>query len=183
MRKVFGLSFFVLITFLSTLQVGITSCTKDKTIYDTITKKDTIIKIDTVIRKDTTVTMEILTANPWKVQEIRGVIGNIYYYYLRGGTTNTPGFALDNEYITFNSDHTGLYVDNTTKSYNLTWDFANSEKTKITYTMFNFGGAPSLTINWEHLAYKNASLNYDEYYTQGSYQSHSHGQRIPKGNR
>ena len=31
-------------------------------------------------------------------------------YYLRGGTSNTTSY--DNEYITFNADHTGVEVNN-----------------------------------------------------------------------
>ncbi|MBD0332911.1 MAG: hypothetical protein ICV66_09655, partial [Chitinophagaceae bacterium] len=69
------------------IQVGLTSCTKDK--------------------EDTTVTLKILTANAWKYQEIRGVLGNTIIYYLRGGSSNLQNF--DNEYILFREDKTGLY--------------------------------------------------------------------------
>ncbi|HTS45814.1 MAG TPA: hypothetical protein VMH01_15550 [Puia sp.] len=62
-----------------------TSCTKTNTVTKTVTDTVTKTVTDTLTIKDTTLTTAILTANAWKVQDIRGVIGNTAVYYLRGG--------------------------------------------------------------------------------------------------
>jgi len=75
-------------------------------------------------------TAQILTAHPWKVLEERGVLGGAIIYYLRGGTNNTQSF--DNEFVTFNSNNTGVLTINSGNSYNFPWAFGNSENTKLT---------------------------------------------------
>lgn len=177
MKKIFGLSIFTAFIALFTMQVGFVSCSKDK---DTITVRDTIKVTDTVTVKpvDTTVTTQILTANGWKIQEIRGVTGNANLYYQRGNTANTNTQSFDNEYITFKSDKTGTYVDNNGGQSNLTWDFANAQNTTLTITVFFPSG--TITMTWDHLCYKNKSIKYEEFFTSKGVNSHSYGVRIPK---
>ena len=53
---------------------------------------------------------QILTATPWKILEITGRIGNLPFYYKRGGFSYTVNF--DDEYYLFKPDKTGTYFDN-----------------------------------------------------------------------
>jgi len=174
MKQVFTFSLAGLIFTLFFLQTGVSSCSKDQIIYDTI--KVNTIQHDTIVIKDTALTIQLLTAHSWRMQEIRGVSNNVAFYYLRGGSSNTQSF--DNDVITFRSDKTGTYTDNSGNSFSLTWDFTNSSNTRIVYTMPNSNLAPNLVVIWENLRYKNASLLYDEYYTAGTKTAHSHGVRI-----
>ena len=170
MKTILGASaLFILLTFLHT---GLISCTKEKTLYDTVT----VIKKDTIVIKDTAITLQLLTANPWKIKELRGVINNTAFYYLRGGSFT--GVNYDNEYITLNANKTGTYVDPYGYSSSLTWDFVGTDSSKITYIV----SFPSITttVHWENLRYKNASLFYDEYYTQNNINEHAQGQRTSK---
>ena len=72
MKVFLSISAFFFFIVLATFQGGLTSCTKDRTIYDTVTvvEKDTVTVKDTVVIKDTLVTEAILTANPWKINRI-----------------------------------------------------------------------------------------------------------------
>lgn len=178
MKKFYGgLSLIAFIVMLSALQVSVVSCTKESVDTVTVIQKDTVIRKDTIIQKDTTVNMQIITANPWKIQEIRGVKGtNKTIYYLRGATGNTDNF--DNEYIVFNTDKTGTYTDNNGGKSNLTWDFATSDSSRIVYTV-SFPGNP-VTLNWSNLSFKDGRLKYEEYYTNAGVNVHSYGIRIPK---
>ena len=97
----------VLVAFiLLTLQSGLTSCVKEVIIRDTttITKRDTITirRTDTLIIKDTAMSEAILTANPWKIQEVRGVLEGTIIFYIRGGGNNTGNY--DNDYYVFRPD-------------------------------------------------------------------------------
>ena len=166
--------FFGIIILLFSLQVGMSSCTKEKIEYETIVK----IQHDTVIKKtDTALTVQLLTANSWKLQEYIGNEGNNKVSYVRGGSGNTINH--DNEYIFFRADNTGGYYDpNANVTNALTWNFANTSNTKIIYTV-NFPTGATV-ITWDHIFYKNGSLVYDQYYTQGTMNSHTQNIRIPR---
>jgi len=174
MKALIGVTSVLCFIILFTFQSSLTSCTKDKTIYDTVT----VVKTDTVIT-DTAITLQLLTANSWKMQEIRGVVGNTPLYYLRGGTTgNTDNY--DNEYLTFNANKTGVYVDPAGGNHQLTWDFSNSTNTKITFVIQNPSPAASQTVVYENLRYKNKALYFDQYWTYNGTNSHAQGMRIAK---
>lgn len=174
MQKIFGLSVFLFTLLLLSFQASISSCSKDKTIYDTVT----VIKKDTVVIKDTVLSLAILTASPWKLQELRGVSAGNAVYYKRGGTGNTQNF--DNEYYTFRTDKTGTYTDANTALHPFTWDFANDARTQLTITLLNTPA--TYTITWDNIRYKNANLYYDEYYRDGNTGANAHfqGIRMPK---
>jgi hypothetical protein len=171
MKKLTGFSFIAFLLFLSTLQTGVSSCTKD-VLHDTVT----VVKKDTIVTKDTLLSTKILTANAWKIKELRGVVNNIVVYYLRGGSTNTVSF--DNEYILFKADKTGTYYDGSTS--NVVWNFANAgtDSSKIVYTIYYTAGA--LNVTWENVVYKNGLIRYDEYYTRSGANAHSQGLRMPQ---
>jgi hypothetical protein len=163
------------IAFLLLFQNGVTSCTKDTLVKtDTVIKKDTIIQHDTIVKKDTMLTAQILTSHPWKVLEERGVHGGEIIYYLRGGSSNTQSF--DNEYITFNSNNTGVLTINSGQQFNFTWTFANTDNTKLTWTVLN--SPATYTITWDNIRLNNGNLNHDQYFTDGNTGQHSHTQQI-----
>ena len=160
LRFFFGFGFF----FLMATQLSLTSCTKttETTKYDTVYRNETI-------------NMSILTANSWKIEEIRAVSGNSVIFYQRGGTSNTQNF--DNEYITFKTDGSGTYVDNTNTSYTLNWKFTDSTYSVLTYTL----NLPTpLFDTWENIVYKNGAIMYDEYNDQSGTNNLSTIIRIPK---
>jgi hypothetical protein len=175
---------FIMIKFICTGLIGVlilfsfqfelSSCTKT----NTITKTDTVIQIqkDTITIKDTALTPAILTANSWKYQEIRATFGGSYIYYLRGGSNNTQSF--DNEYVTFNSDHTGLYSDNAGGQTTLTWNFTDASNTTLVW-IWNVSPTP-VTVTWEHLSFKNGAIHYDEFFTQNGENELSSATRVPK---
>jgi hypothetical protein len=172
MKRFFGLSFVLFFLFAITGQLSLSSCTKESTKYDTVVKQTNVY--DTINRRDT-INMAILTANSWKIEEIRAVSGNNVIFYQRGGNSNTQNF--DNEYITFNSDGSGTYVDNLGGTYTINWKFADSTYTVIKYTL----NLPTpLFDTWENIIYRNGSIMYDEYNNQNGTNNQSTVIRIPK---
>jgi hypothetical protein len=174
---------FVALTFLFSFELGVTSCTKTETIVDTVTKTrvDTVIKvrIDTLQEKDTLLTAAILTANSWKIREDRALVGSNYVYYLRGGSTNT--INLDSEYITFNSNNTGIYHDNAGGETTLTWNFTDPSNKTLVWIWNNPYATPSMiTVTWENINYDDGAIRYTEYYTQSGTNILSSIVRIPK---
>jgi hypothetical protein len=120
------------------------------------------------------VTIDILTANPWKIKEDRGVVGGSLMYYSRGGSNNVESF--DKEYIVFNADKTGTHYYNDGGKTNFTWKFANNEQTKIIWSVRNTPA--SFDLVWDNIRYKNNNLYLDQYYTDGNTGNHSHSQQI-----
>ncbi len=173
MKKLIGLSFLSTII-LFTSQAGFTSCTKDKTIYDTVI----VTKKDTLVIQDTAISLQLLTANSWKLQELRGVQGNVINYYKRGGLSNTENF--DNEYITFNTNKTGIYFDAVGATHQITWDFSNIENTKITFVVQNPAPLAAQTVVYENLRYKNRALIFVQYWTYNNVNAHAQVIRIPR---
>ena len=169
----------VAFAFLFSFQVGVTSCTKTETIIDTVTKirVDTVIqvRVDTLKEKDTLLTTAILTANSWKLQEIRALQGGSYIYYVRGGASNTQSF--DNEYITFNSNNTGTYVANNGSQSTFTWNFTDATNKKIVW-VWNL--AQPVIVTWENITYDDGAIRYTEYFTQFGSNVVSSAVRIPK---
>lgn len=160
-------------------QTTVSSCTKTVTVIDSIihTQTDTLISIirDTLQEKDTALTAAILTATPWKLQEVRALSGGTYIYYTRGGTANSQSF--DNEYITFHADNSGTYQDNAGSTTTFTWQFTNTSNTQLVW-IWNL--PQPVTITWENIAYDDGALRYTEYYTQFGTNVLASEVRIPK---
>jgi hypothetical protein len=175
MKKLFSLPASSIIALLFTFQISTTSCTKTNTVTKIVTDTVTKVQIDTLQEKDTTLTTAILTANSWKVQESRGLVGNNYVYYLRGGSSNTE--SLDNEYITFNSSNTGTYTDNSGIQTSFTWNFTDATNTKVIW-LWNL--PTPLTVTWENISYHDGAIRYTEYYTQNAVNVLASETRIPK---
>jgi hypothetical protein len=173
MKKLFSFSTIFCVILLM-MQAGVSSCTKEVIVTDTVT----ITKKDTVIIKDTAITLQLLTSKSWKVEEIRGVQGNTILYYKRGGTGNTENFDI--EYITFNANKTGIYFDGVGTTHQITWDFANADNTKLTFIVQNPSPIPAQTVVYENLRYKNGSLLFDQYWTYNNINTHAQVIRIPR---
>jgi len=187
MRIILGASSFLLVIILSTVQGGLTSCTKDHTIYDTVTviQKDTVtvIEKDTITIKDTMLTAEILCANQWKYQVYRGVFGGDSIVYYRGSASNT--FNYDNDYIEFYNDgsQTGFSQDANGYSHLIKdWQFTNSEHTQMTFQWYITNSSIYHFVTWDNIRYKNKSLMFDEYYHDNYVDVNVHNQtvRVPK---
>lgn len=184
MKNVIGIVSFLSLILM--LQIGATSCTKDNTIYKTDTlmviKKDTltVVQKDTVIIKDTAITLQLLTSKSWVMQEIRGVQGNNLLYYKRGGTSNTESFDAD--HIKFDANKTGTYVDGNGATHQISWDFSNSDNTKLTFIVSNPVPLTSQTVVYDNLRYKNGVLLFDQYWTYNNINSHAQAIRTPSVN-
>ncbi len=177
MRLLLSVSTFVLFIFLFTVEGGLSSCTKDRTIYDTVTvtKSDTITVKDTIIITDSVLTEAILTSHPWKLAEVRGVQGGAVIFYERGGSNNTQSF--DNAYYTFNADKTGVVVDDSGTPHAVTiWSISNSVKTMV-YTMNNSGSITS-DYTWDNIKYKDGAIHYDDYFHDNFIDVNTHSQEV-----
>lgn len=117
---------------------------------------------------------ELLTANPWQISKIRTLQGGSIYYYLRGSSNHD----LDNEAISFNSNHTGTYTEPTGAQRVISsWNFIDAEKTQLQYTiMFS----TPLIVNWENFAITSSSIKYGEYHALNGINAFSIATRIPK---
>lgn len=107
---------------------------------------------------------ELLTAKTWKAEEIRTQFsnGNVEYYK-RGGGNNSINF--DSDSIKLNADQTGfLYYLGTQQS--VTWNFTNSEKSKLTY-IINYPSGP-VTIYLENVTIADSYISYSQFVTSGS---------------
>ncbi|MEO6490830.1 MAG: hypothetical protein ABIO04_12880 [Ferruginibacter sp.] len=152
---------------------GLMSCKKEKIIENTITVIDTV-----TVSYETPITTINISANKWMIQEKRGLNGGDLVYYLRGAGGNTESF--DNEYIQFNSDHTGLYHENGGTDRNITWNFTNSTNSTMKFTLAN---TPStFDIYWENMRLIGGKLYFDQFFTDGNtlQNNHSVDIRIPK---
>ncbi|MGK2861417.1 MAG: hypothetical protein ACSLE0_05755 [Chitinophagaceae bacterium] len=72
---------------------------------------------------------ELLTQHVWKMEEIIQVENNNQINYKRGGSTYTYNF--DNDKLTFLANGNGTYSPTPTQLLNLTWQFTNTDKTKM----------------------------------------------------
>lgn len=187
MKAILSASIIFLVIFLSAVQGGLTSCTKDHTIYDTVTviKNDTVtvIQKDTITIKDTMLTAEILAANQWKYQQYIGVFGGDSIFYNRGGTANT--FNYDSDYIEFYNDgsQTGFSQDAAGYSHLIKeWQFTNSEHTQMTFKWYITSSSIYHSVTWDNIRYKNKSIMFDEYYHDNYVDVNVHNQsvRIPR---
>lgn len=176
MKSVLSLSGIVLLCYLS-MSTFLTSCTKDNTIFDTVT----VIKTDTLLIKDSSFSTALLTAYPWKTTELRAVWGGDSIYYFQGGTNNTAGFDYSIETYTFNPDGTGSYLDAQNGTHIIKdWKFLNSDNTKLTF-LVNTTSSPSsisFLITWENIRYKGGSIFTDEYWYDNKSLRYYHGQAI-----
>ena len=132
------------------------SCEKDKTTTSTQVKTQE----------------ELLTAKVWNLDEMRIVRSNgTTDYYKRGGNT----FNGNSDSLKFNLNNTGVFYDFLGATYTTTWNFSNSEKTKMTLVI---NKPSSLTVMIENIALTETYFSYSEYATVPIYYLAS-SRRIP----
>jgi hypothetical protein len=183
MKFILSLSGIILIWSFS-ISTCLTSCTKDKTIFDTVTviKKDTLVVKDTLVIKDSSFSSALLTAYPWKTMQLRAVYGGDSIYFNLGGANNTAGFGDRSvETYTFNPGGTGSLFDANGYTHNITnWQFTDSADTKLTFLLNTTPSPSSISylITWENIRYKAGSIYTDEYYYDNYAFKYYHGQAI-----
>jgi hypothetical protein len=179
MTKLKTLSFFLVFAFLLFFSISVTSCTKEKIVPQETVIHDTVAvtQTDTVVIQDTAISLELITANSWKLQQLRGVNANTIMFYERGGASNTQNF--DNDNIRFEADSTGVYFDENGYTHQIRWEFSNETNTKLTLVISNPAPEHSHTVVYENLRYKNKALYFDQYWTYNDINSHAQIIRIP----
>ncbi|GAO41204.1 hypothetical protein [Flavihumibacter petaseus] len=157
-----------------TFQLLTSSCEKE--VIKEVQVTDTLIIKDTVLTDFPKDTLAFLTGRTWRIQEIRILQNQQFYFYQYGGSDHT----FDDEYIKFNTDGTGQYHADGVND-NLVWAFKGDTKTKIEYTL---NRTTPLVVNWENMHYKKDSLIYSEYYIKnGTLKTQSAVVRIPEESR
>ena len=116
---------------------------------------------------------EVLISRPWRMEELRFLQNNTFYYYKRGASGNSLNF--DSDVITFNANKTGTYVGGN-GTFSLTWDFTDGTKTKIAFTL-NY--ATPIVVNMENITFTETTLKYTEYYTYNGWKTLAVVSRIP----
>ncbi|WP_217604352.1 hypothetical protein [Chitinophaga sp. GbtcB8] len=150
---------------LASLQVSVSSCSKENT--DTLVVRDTVHITDTLQLKDTAMTTAILTSTVWKTQESRWVRDNSSIsYYLRGGSGNTE--SLDIQTLTFRADGTGTHYNADGFTVQFNWQWLNNEQTSLKYIDHYPSPTGDHTVIWEHIVYKNGAIKFGEYVTQST---------------
>jgi hypothetical protein len=109
----------------------------------------------------------LLVSNTWQIRHIYSVQNNIVFFYERGGQNNT--YNYDNDFLKFDKDGTGTYTAGSSH-YNITWQFDNSDKTEMSYTIYNYAnGQPYEGLNHqvklENVFLSFTSFRYSEIYT------------------
>ena len=126
-------------------------------------KKDSNDPPEVVISRDS-----LLVSNAWQMQQITFVQNDgTVLFYERGGQNNTWNY--DNDYLKFEKNGTGSYNAGT-QQFELTWQFDNSDKTELSYTIHNYAnGGPqqgsNLDIKLENVYLSESSFRYAELYS------------------
>ena len=106
---------------------------------------------------------QLLTANTWKLDGMRIQRSDgTTDYYERAGTSNT--FNGDSDSLKFSLDNTGVFYDFLGATYTTTWNFTNSEKTKMTLVV---NEPTPLTVMIEDIALTDSYFSYGQYVTSG----------------
>jgi hypothetical protein len=87
---------------------------------------------------------QVLVKYTWEPSEIWRNIAGVNTHYIRGGV-NTTGTNYDVMRLSFKSDSTGTYVDETGLSHTATWQFTSADQHNMSFTI----GPPSAqTFIW-----------------------------------
>lgn len=127
---------------------------------------------------------QLLTAKSWIFSEGYQIDDWAKLSYKRGFTTVQ---YVDNDKMTFLSNNTGTYF-NGLKTYNITWSFTDSEKTRMSISIIGFNSAngfPSnptddLVLTWYNVTIKENIIKYAQTYSKGNgMPSVAYWERIP----
>jgi hypothetical protein len=99
---------------------------------------------------------QILTEKTWRVDKLHHVIGGTYSSYTSGGA-NTTGINYNLLRFTFNSNGSGVHIDQNGVTKNFTWQFSTPDKRTLLLTL------DATTYTWDMLEiadnYLHASVN------------------------
>ncbi|HEY5405615.1 MAG TPA: hypothetical protein VIJ92_00945 [Ginsengibacter sp.] len=87
---------------------------------------------------------QLLVRSTWQVDEVFRNISGANSHYKRGGE-NTTGTNYDTLQVTFNTDGSGTYRDETGTTHQASWSFATPDFRNVT---FNIGPPSATTYNW-----------------------------------
>ncbi len=118
---------------------------------------------------------EVLTKQPWKLKQIRALLGNTLSYYLRDGQSNTVNF--DKEYISLKTDNTGTYFNGDSAYVITSWDFKDAALSSLVYNVAYRG--ETVPVTWENLKVTADSISYSEFFTRNGQTALSVATRIP----
>lgn len=109
----------------------------------------------------------MLISNVWQIKHIHVLQNSTVYKYERGSQNNT--YNYNNDYIEFEKNGAGKYTAGN-DIYDITWQFNNSEKTELTYTIYDYAnGLPqegnNLDVKLENVFLSETSFRYAEIYT------------------
>lgn len=123
---------------------------------------------------------EYLTAKTWMVDELTYLQNNTLTNYKR--SSGSPAYQYDR--LLFKTGGTGVYTNTYKEQFDITWQFTDVEKSKVTMVIKNYyaGGpaATNQTIKLENVNVKDNSLKYSEIYANGSTQTMTSVYRIPE---
>lgn len=77
-----------------------------------------------------------LVQKKWKLDQLHNVINGNYGCYISGGM-NTTGVDYDKLQYTFNTDGTGIYVDEVGNSHRVKWEFTSEDKQTLKFAIEN----------------------------------------------
>lgn len=120
---------------------------------------------------------ELLTGSSWQIKHLNQAQSGQKTYYDRGGGNNT--YDYDDDLLKFNTDGSGIYTTSTGVNYNFTWQFDNTDKTELSYTLAGYGNG-SLAIKLENIFLDENNFRYSEMYMFGSSYSGGSIYRMPK---
>ena len=126
---------------------------------------------------------EYLLNKTWVFQHLVYVQNNTLGKYNRGGSSTID---LGKDAILFKSDGTGVYTNNDSEVFNITWQFTDNSETGMNYMIADYAnGHPSpgsnLTLTLENINVNDHSFKYAEIYTSlGGNSTISSVERVPQ---
>lgn len=154
----------IILSALIALTIVSLSCSKDEEPAETPTPVKTV--------------EEYLTAKSWLVDELTYLQNNTVTNYKR--SSGSPAFK--NDRLLFKTDGTGVYTNTYSQNFDITWQFTDVEKSKISMVIKNYSGggaaATNTTVKMENVNVKENSFKYTEIYATGSVNTMSSVYRI-----
>lgn len=112
---------------------------------------------------------DYLFAKSWQIELIKFTETDMLYTFRKGAPNNDVEF-YSQDVITFNADGTGRYTSFGSNTFDIEWEFTDSEHSTIRYTIFDFSsGIPApgknLEILLENVVVTENHFKYAEIYT------------------
>ncbi len=115
---------------------------------------------------------QILVAKTWKIDQLHNVINGTYGLYESGGV-NTTGIDYHNTRYTFDSDGTGVYVDEFNTTHSVAWSFPTADQRTIHFSID--GASPNI---WRMVEISGNYVHVTENLTIGGDPGNMHSYRL-----